>query len=232
MSSILNMVEALTTETTATEKPAKRASVALPTLVATKRAECAGVVSNMVLDHLNERADYLLDKGDEITDIRTALNAFNGRAFDRLENSGFDFAPLMRKLGKHNNMKGADSFLANKTHAKVVNLVNALAQDNAELLGSALVVSYTRFILQNAMSNSNKLSNQGVWASLSKRVEKPNTEQVKSAGYTPGTAGAQGSQVRDALFSLGFAVIQKRKKDDTLQLTQTGVDYLSILFNK
>lgn len=232
MSSILNMVEALTTETTVTEKPAKRVSVALPTLVATKRAECAGIVSNMVLDHLNERADYLLEKGDEVTDIRTALNAFNGRAFDRLESAGFDFAPLMRKLGKHNNMKGADSFLANKTHAKVVNLVNALAQDNAELLGSALVVSYTRFILDNAMVNGNKLSNQGVWASLSKRVEKPNAEQVKSASYTPGTAGAQGSQVRDALFSLGFAVIQKRKKDDTLQLTQAGVDYLSILFNK
>ena len=229
MSSILNMVESLTTATT-TEKPAKRAAIALPTLFDTKRAKCAGVVSAMVLDHLQARVNHLVEKGDSVTDIITALNAFHAPAFDRLENSGFDFAPLMRKLNNH-GLQGKDTFLANKTHAKVMNIVNALAQDNADLLGSKLIVSYTRFIIENAISNGCKLSNQGVWSSLSKRVEKPNTEQVKSASYTPGTAGAQGSQVRDALYSLGFADIKKGGKDDTLKLTQAGVDYLGILFD-
>ncbi len=230
MSSILNMVEALTTETTVAEKPAKRASVELPTLVSTLRTTCSGIVSNMVLDHLSGRVDHLVKTEAATTDLVTALNAFNGRAFDRLENSGFDFAPLMRKLGNHTN-KGGDTFIANKTHAKIMNVVNALAQDNPELLGSKAIVNYTRSIVQNAIVNGLKLSNRGVWASLSKRVEKPNTEQVKSESYTPGTAGAQGSQVRDALYSLGFAQISKGKKDDTLIFTQTGVDYLGILFD-
>jgi hypothetical protein len=187
-------------------------------------------------------------KGDEPISIEWAgkdRNAFapaRGSILNTLENVAFpnaiallvgtksiDPARLSRIIGNDASMGKGDQFVAVKTLQKLVNLIFTLA--NGEI---AQLSDYSSQILNNALSNGDALSIAGCLASLSRRVSSvdlPNQEQIGSKGrYSPGTAGAQTSQVRDALSILGLASITKGKQGDTMILNPERVGNLRALY--
>ncbi len=127
-------------------------------------------------------------------------------------------------------MVKGDNYIQAKTMVKALNMITTLACGKASTLSD-----YTSQVLSAALENKNSLSIRGGLASLSRRVDKvdlPNSEHVtSSARYTPGTACAQNSQVRECLRVLGLASTHKGVKGDTMHLVPERVENLRKLYS-
>lgn len=121
------------------------------------------------------------------------------------------------------------AYVQAKTLIKIANMVHTLAANELHKLSD-----YTSQVLFAALHNGDALSIAGAQASLSRRVHNvdlPNNEQITNrARYTPGTACAQASQVRDCLGILGLAEVNKGKRGDTLKLNPARVEKLRALY--
>lgn len=139
-----------------------------------------------------------------------------------------DIEPLQRIM-PNADIKGT-GYMQAKSVQKVVNMVHTLAANDLHKLSD-----YTSQVLNAALHNGNALSIAGGLASLSKRVQGidlPNGEQVTSrADYTPGTASAQTSQVREVFRVLGIAEVCKGKRGDTFTLKPEKVEALRTLYS-
>lgn len=135
----------------------------------------------------------------------------------------FDFAHVCDILP---NATGTDTFIATKTVEKVAKFIDAVFEQNP-----ARASDYTLQVLFNLLSNGGELHIDDVRASLSRRVKGSESSNLKSRGnYTPGTAGAQCSQVREVARVLRFADVGKGKRGDVMRVHDKLMPELCELF--
>jgi hypothetical protein len=134
----------------------------------------------------------------------------------------FDVEQVAKRL--HVCTQG-DTYVAVKVAEKVCKFIDAVFSGN-----SARSTDYAVQVICNALDMGGSISINDALASLSRRVA-PDSASLKSRGsYTPGTAGAQASQIRMLALYLGFADVSKGKRNDILKIKADRMPELCELF--
>ena len=135
----------------------------------------------------------------------------------------FDFAHVCDILP---NTTGTDTFIATKVVEKVVKFIDAVFTQSP-----AHASDYTVQVIFNALKNGGELHLSDVYASLSRRCIGSESSNLATRGnYTKGTAGAQGSQVRELARVLRFAEVNKGKRADVMRIKPERMVELCELF--
>lgn len=204
-----------------------RKSVTVDNLSAAQTV-CADLISS-----IDRRVTRLTDTGRTVAvewaKIRSSIeNPGFVNALSVLMGTGSIDIEQLQRVMPNADVKGT-GYVQAKTVQKCVNMVHTLAANDLHKLSD-----YTSQVLNAALHNGNALSIAGGLASLSKRVQGidlPNNENVTSrADYTPGTASAQTSQVREVFRILGIAEVNKGKRGDTFTLNPARVEALRGLY--
>lgn len=138
-----------------------------------------------------------------------------------LQKSGFDYAlikPIFENIALTDKKNAR--FLANYATEKVMKMIRFAA-------GADYIDPYSAAIVANCLTNSGKISAIGALRSLCKNIE---TDALSSehealkycARVQASTASTQRSSTRQALMVLQLAAINKGKKDETIELTDSG----------
>lgn len=140
-----------------------------------------------------------------------------------LLNGGIDLAPLVRMLPLLKGETVPVNYVQAKSVQKMLKVIDAFASQSGAAMGD-----YTVQVLYNALHNGGSLSLNGAQASLSRRVSNEGSSETLATrgNYTPGTASAQASQVREVVRVLGIGSTVKGKRNDTLTLDPARVEAL------
>lgn len=180
---------------------------------------------------IGRRTQALRDDGKHVaTEWARIVKSVNNEGFVNalaIVQGNISFGEVLRVLPHHDSDKGARvNYVQAKTVEKIVNITQALAGGTSDKLSD-----YVAQGLHGALTNGGALSLQGLQAALSRRVACPDNETLTSrAGYTPGTASSQASQVREALRLMGLADTIKGKRNDIMQVRAEAMPKLRELF--
>jgi hypothetical protein len=188
-------------------------------------------IADALLAAVNARVSKLEAKGEHIaTEWARIKKTVQTEGFNNqvaLLNGALDFAPLLAAIPRLKTETTPTGYIQAKTVEKILKVVDAFCVKGSDPLGTFVVqVVYT------ALHNGGSLSLTGAQASLSRRVSNEGRSESipHRAGYSPGTASSQASQVRCALAMLGLADIIKGKRDDVLHLKGERMGELRALF--
>lgn len=144
-----------------------------------------------------------------------------------LLNGGIDLAPLIASIPKLRSETPKEGYTQAKTVEKVMRVIDGLASRTSVSMGD-----YVTQVIYSALVNGGALSMNGALSSLSRRVSNEgNSEALPSrANYSPGTASAQASQVREVVRMTGLGTTTKGKRGDVLTLDPKRVEVLREVF--
>lgn len=188
-------------------------------------------IADQLVAAVDRRVSKLEEKGEHIAVEWARIKkiaqteGFNNQI--ALLNGALDFAPLLAAIPRLKTETTPTGYVQAKTVEKILKVVDAFCVKSDDPLGTFIVqVVYT------ALHNGGALSLTGAQASLSRRVSNEGLSESipHRAGYSPGTASSQASQVRCALAMLGLADIIKGKRDDVLHIKGERMPELRELF--
>lgn len=201
---------------------------------ASKHQVQALALRDAMVNAIDRRVTALTDAGTHVAVewaiIRKGIAGDNGQGFVNALatlHGLIDVAPLVDMLPNH-DAKGTPAvrYVQAKSVQKVVNALHALAGGTCDKMSA-----YTLQVLRAALDNGGAISLTGAQASLSRRIAKPDAVTLTSrANYTPGTASAQASQVREVVRVLKLGDVNKGKRDDTLTLSEQALTKLRAVF--
>lgn len=114
-----------------------------------------------------------------------------------------------------------------KTVEKCLKVIDGFASRTSEAMGD-----YVAQVIFAALHNGGDLSLNGAQASLSRKVSNEgNSESLGTrSNYSPGTASAQASQVREVVRLLGLGSTVKGARNDVMHLDEKKVETLREIF--
>jgi hypothetical protein len=140
----------------------------------------------------------------------------------------FNFENFVQNLANIEGKCPKEKFIAVKTAVKCLDFVSAIFSGQGQ---KATV--YCVLVMRAALKNNGILSMNETLGSLSRKVVVPAESHLTRddrGGYTPGTAGAQGSQIRMLAHAFKFAEVNKGARNDVMRIHEKFIPELCEVF--